>query len=1322
MRMQAHLTPRARNQRNQQAAALVIILGFVVLLTVLVAVFLSRVLLEQKIANASANQARVDIMARSAIDMILGDLKQEIATNTVSSKVVINAGTANQTSLYFPLTATNMVPQRSGNPTDSSGTDLIPNLVRRSVRSDTITVPSRASAVNSATDASANGRSVTPARWNRHYLIPRLKPGSATIDSTPIATFAAPDWVMVTTAGPKVLTVPDPATIGRYTYAIYDEGGLLDVNAAGFPSSLTASQISGKGSLALADLTALSDTNATPLWTVGSTEMNNLVGWRNYATLQPSGSLGNYSFTAAAGTNYYTYISTMTNGFLTVNSQTTSGNRTDQAFTSRQSLLKFQRATGLAQDALQYLGTFSRDLEQPTFAPDPNRPKNTSFNVASGNLTWIGYGGNDAYSADGSRQDLLNPSLLTVRDASGQPVMKRRFPLSRLGLLQESMTTLRNGGTLSATEAQNLYQYFGLTWDTLNNRWIYFHEDAATSHVGTVPSAKILKLSDIAALNAPSREPDFFETLLAVINCESIAKQNGLYDDTVGTGLSPHRYISGAAAIDGKVYYQIMQMGVNLIDQYGTGSYPTRIAFDPVSLHDFYGVKNLPYLAGWMESWYRMKQLTSVDLNPSQGNNPTTYFPYETWTLCQPIIWNPHAPNANLDTTQVPTKFRVVAGSMGGASSTAVQIVPQVRPSWWQIGPVSSFPASSAYASANQMKTTSGLSSFTYAPSLGISTSVTLTPPSLTDSSTSGSALTFTATPNTAGSASSRPPVDAYFHEPCRLLYQFPPGSNADAAEAQGKFTLDNYGAVVDTVLAQADASNQGQDGKTVIGFFTGKCWTGSYQYLVPSADFNPLGEFANCLVNGYISGDFQLSLQYYDPAFKTWVAYDTISNVYQLTGGGGSLVDNADTAPSLRAFRNAFRIDPRTDRWGLPDFWTSPLAVNPTGGGITAPTAITPSIATKAPARTAYKLPLGTTLSPNSGSSAAPACQYLPNSGSGQPTGWAVGHTVNNAVCDYSVNTDVGTTSGANSYIPGGKAFYFDPDGVLRRAGGALFNSTTAKNTNDGLPLATGNYNSRPVILNRPFQSVAEMGHAFSDTPWKDINFFAPESGDSALLEAFCLNELSNAPGDVTVAGRVNLNTRQPKVLQALIQGVSKAEGGIITTAEAVAAAQALVTWTTNTATSSGVLTNAPLRNRSELVGKFIAKTPAIASALTSVQSNTLNRMPGEAFYDGYTSYSGYSSVLTAGTGGVFANATDAAIKRRRECVLRALADSGNTRTWNLLIDVIAQTGKYPATAKTAADLPKFIVTGETRYWVHVAIDRYTGTIIAESLEPVAE
>src|SRR4029077_6202029 len=89
-----------------------------------------------------------------------------------------------------------------------------------------------------STAASANDRSISRARWNSHYLIP---PASATgTDSTPVADFTAPDWVLVTPQGPNTALAPN-TVIGRYAFAVYDEGGLIDINVGGVPlkASLT---------------------------------------------------------------------------------------------------------------------------------------------------------------------------------------------------------------------------------------------------------------------------------------------------------------------------------------------------------------------------------------------------------------------------------------------------------------------------------------------------------------------------------------------------------------------------------------------------------------------------------------------------------------------------------------------------------------------------------------------------------------------------------------------------------------------------------------------------------------------------------------------------------------------------------------------------------------------------------------------------------------------------------------------------------------------------------------------------------------------------
>jgi len=75
---------------------------------------------------------------------------------------------------------------------------------------------------------------------------------------------------------------------------------------------------------------------------------------------------------------------------------------------------------------------------------------------------------------------------------------------------------------------------------------------------------------------------------------------------------------------------------------------------------------------------------------------------------------------------------------------------------------------------------------------------------------------------------------------------------------------------------------------------------------------------------------------------------------------------------------------------------------------------------------------------------------------------------------------------------------------------------------------------------------------------------------------------------------------------------------------------------------------------------------------------------------------------------------------KTQRESIARALGEVDETRTWNLFIDVIAQSGRYPPNATSFQN--GFVVNGEQRYWVHVAIDRFTGQVIGKQIEVVNE
>ena len=270
------------------------------------------------------------------------------------------------------------------------------------------------------------------------------------------------------------------------------------------------------------------------------------------------------------------------------------------------------------------------------------------------------------------------------------------------------------------------------------------------------------------------------------------------------------------------------------------------------------------------------------------------------------------------------------------------------------------------------------------------------------------------------------------------------------------------------------------------------------------------------------------------------------------------------------------------------------------------------------------------------------------------------------------------GPDLGATAYRPGWltenkdtlPTWYKDNDGILRNGDAAYASGAW------GQPLEQANsaagLASRPVILDRPFRSVAEMGYAFRDLPYKSLDFFTENSADAALLDVFSVNE---SPVTGVTAGVLNPNTPHQPVLKAVLANAFKNELDASSN-NAVSEAENIAGEIKKTTTGSPIT---PIKNVSEL-----------ATRITS--SKTLTK----AFSD---------------NGGE--------IKTRRESVVRALADVSNTRTWNLLVDLVMQSGRY-ATGATTVD--RFSVDGERRYWLHLAIDRYTGQVVARSMEPVNE
>jgi len=615
---------RNARTKSNHGVALVIVLAFVVLLAGIVVAYLARTTTDRQLAHGTFNEAKADQLARSALDIILGDLKQEIIEG--SSPTTLGAST-----IYIPTSAANMIPRTSGTP---SIAPPIPNMIRRSVQSDPIASPgisSRASALNSAPSlspsaAAAGKGQISAARWNKHYLIPKANTSDDQTD--PVSSFAAPDWVLVTNHGPKPFVawenaLRDPVSnsfaIGRYAYAIYDEGGLLDTNVAGYPFNTPSIQSGRKGSLAFADLTVVGFPNAA---SDDPKQVDRVVGWRNYASAQPSvdtsASFPKFSFTGGANgsvSRYLKFVLSNTNGFLQTSGLTWTGPsgtdpaRTDQAFLSRQELLAYRRASQFSANALQYLGTFSREKDIPTWSP--------------------------------AIPSITNPDFRTT------PIVQRRFPLTRLvWLTYKGPSALRSvtdpdmtllAGTygipfsyLAQGTAANVQKYFGVVWNGMEERWDY----AGPS--GTAPVSAIANLRSLAG-----REPNFFELL-----------QAGILDDSLGDSIASAYPITHQQSKT----LQVLAIGANLISQVTVDSYPTRIACTVgTAIMEGVGTERLPYL--------NMLATCAVGCGLSSKTGGVSWF-------LIPNIWDPFRNTSDL--TAVPLRPEVQITAMGNASFASV--------------------------------------------------------------------------------------------------------------------------------------------------------------------------------------------------------------------------------------------------------------------------------------------------------------------------------------------------------------------------------------------------------------------------------------------------------------------------------------------------------------------------------------------------------------------------------------------------------------------------------------------------------------------------
>lgn len=1199
--------------RSERGVAIVIVLAFVVLVSGLVVAFFSRSVQDRQVSSNSANETRVELFAQGAMETTLGDLKQEIIDGSVNLN-------PDGPSVYFPRASSAAMPCLVA----SSGTNGLNNLLKLSTNDFFYSGAGyakngvkRAAAGPDAltTTPSLNGRRMTKARWNKPLL---MEPVSES-ELEPKGSFTAPSWILVTRSGSNPSS-PNKDVVGRYAYAIYNEGGLLDANVAGYPSSV--GEIAPEGGIGVGDdqtvfKTATTYADLTQL-ELKKEQVEKLVAWRNYATLKAGGGIPPNAKTSAA---FFSLTNRNETGFLKTGTAL-EGNQTDRMFVGRQQLLKFmQSEMGLSatHQAFQCISAFSRTLNQPSYAPDPARVRVSGSSFPGS--------GNSANNLD----DVYNPVFrkIRVREAFtrndgtmaivGEPLVKRRFALNRLcwitcegpsaGASDELKQAYVSQGIprdlLGDGTPENIYAYFGLSWtgpngDSENGRggfWTYHHgvDNSVASLEDSLAGSDVIR---------KKREPDFFELLKAAVTVGAVAKSS--------TSITlPPQIESYERVHQSRVNNEIIQIGANIIDQSAPDRFPTRIVFrDDITTRSFYGVDDLPYFYGVV-----IQNVIARHSNPKatvNNNGEVTQGPIPhnqplldgglVVALASPIIWNPHQ-LASTPTNMGPTEFRLWASNntiAWGFAESSQSTKQRIRP-FFITSSGSTFvnPVVVPWPDGNYRRSTERIE---------LPTNETST------------VLLFSGT------------NASLYREPTPLLRPGVP-QGSDLRIPTGNL-LSKYGEFGVT---------EAEGGLTYVGMFMGEF---PLRQTEPSNALMGTGTittaqrffFGSPIPGSNTNYGSTFSIEYKEG--DQWIPYQ--QRMVQFRAEPAKIIyprwlDRWGNNVSFLFW------DPRTRRWTAQgNSWTSMMKW------------IDADKTMKESARP---------------------------------------------------GTDLGVT--AHSYRSGGLSkdmydgfnYRSDVDGVVRRPMGAWVPGGTIASTTVGLPMATAegkpeNIHNRPIMLHRPFRSVAELGYVLSDTPWRNLNFSTPESGFTALLDLFCINE---GASEALVAGKVDLNTRQPQVLKAILSGARRDEQRRLqnlSPAESDSIAQALIAWSSSSESGKG-----PLSNIAELVGRYGS----------DFSNGAIPPAPPQP-YDGFSRDLGdrYS-----------AGAEKKLVGHFRETAIRALSDTGQAGTWNLLIDLVAQVGRYPSPDQGLDD---FVVEGEKRYWLHVAIDRQTAEVIDQHLELVNE
>lgn len=1218
-------TPRRHTNSPQCSAfAIPMALATTLLVSGLAIALFSRASLSRTAAFSSSNMVKVDQLARGALDIVTADLLEEIRHPTKSTVI----GTApNQT--FLPLTPASDLMPETLDLSSGDGPDLTngsrPNLLKITHNATALWSAGTRNAASGidTTAPSLRGRAIQATEWAENGL--HLN-GSAT------DTAVAPQWVMITRdngpqAAPGTSTEKLTANyvIGRYAAQVYDVSGLIDLNIAGHATTTPVQdQVRLVGSLASIDLTRHENEEGNSAFGA-TTPVNAFLGTFRHAGTPPL--VGDPTATPPTLGLMDEYGPKT--GFL----HPISG---DNHLLSRKDLLRLPDTPLLAGNNLasgQHLYThFSRTLNRPVFRyPTTGNAIRNTVNPDIHDLRMA----NGGAAPDGFTWE------------AGDPVLIRRFPLSRLGLVAYD-------GLPGSTE-DDVTRYFGLYRTQNYGPWVYVGSDGASA-----AQDHIMTLAEVAAIG---REPNFFELLKAAIHQDSLGVTSGFETTSAGsrTGWTPD-----ADAIDGLVDLQVFRIGANMIDQADADSYPTTIMYDPngdtTQAMYAYGIEDLPYInaIGFRSYPDYRDSFAPGNLVTGSGNTRTQQM------QIYPVLWNPHRASASPPSTTT--------------TPATVDCFFTGRTRYFLRGTNNSFDndkendthhygASDSNSRFNEM----GQGGFVLPVANRNTGSITIAragfgnfrePSAIRASDSATTTGNYTVFPHMNNPIMGLILGNAIIAEPR------PPRANIDmySQTVNGNIVeraWDGYwqwdrtyttstppASIPDFVKQPRDKHAFLNPGSGDVGF------NAIMRFQDHTGRMQPYNAFAGSVVHpqGHVNTFYdRFGLHGRTPASTvTDGIWMWIGDIDRLTPGLATVANpnewqNAgspwtlDTHYGYNSIRNigapesytaneffAMKADPRTARYGIAgnfngrgNLEVSVREATINGGfGHDSQTGINDVDA---------------------------STNRLSTDGGGNPGRFFPGMLASNApdgsgtqVFDYPS----GSTNGRGIARPG-------DDFYNRMAGGDITNTTSLY----FVPSA------RPIVLNRPFRNVGELGFVFRDMPMKSLDLNSPDSVDAGLIDYFCVE---GAPDSSVLAGRLNINSAHASTLEALLHGASRRPDD-----------------------NTVVISNS---HADTIIGNLESKLTTPVESFSEIVPH-----------------------LASTTASTSASSSYPAIKGLREAPLRSLSAASNTRTWNLMVDLVAQSGRYTSASSSASD---FLVEGERRYWMHLAIDRFTGTVVDRQIE----